>query len=196
MIGWNDFDGSSLRFDRQAVIDRTRPTVRAAYSGEGKSGDDLAYQIYTDSHVAAPARWVASKTEKGAPTYLYQFSYVRSVNRGKVRGAAHGDEISFVFDTWGKSYPTLQLSDEDRAATRLMHSCWVSFATTGKPRCEGAPEWPRYTARDDRVMDLGASPTVRTAYRKAQLDAQEAAMQDVINETKSSLGELLGRLSQ
>ena len=125
---------------------------------QGKTGDDLAYVLYTDSHVGAPARWIAAKTECGAPTYLYLFSYVRALTRGKVRGVAHGDDISYVFDSWGKSYPTLQLSNEDRAATRLMHSCWISFARTGKPQCDGAPDWPRYARADDRMMELGVKP--------------------------------------
>jgi para-nitrobenzyl esterase len=194
MIGWTDFDGSSLRYGPQAVIDRTPDSVKAAYASEGKTGDDLAYALYTDSHVGAPARWIAARTEGGAPTYLYLFSYVRTANRGKVRGAAHGDDISYVFDTWGKSYPTLELSDEDRAATRLVHSCWVTFAKTGKPQCEGAPDWPRYTRADDRLMELGLKPQVLQNFRKAQLDAQEAAMQDVIGETRKSVEELVNRI--
>jgi para-nitrobenzyl esterase len=195
MIGWTDFDGSSLRYDHQVVIDRTSPSVMAAYAGEGKTGQDLAYQLYTDSHVGAPARWIAAKTEGGAPTYLYLFSYVRSASRGKVRGAAHGDDISYVFDSWAKSYPQLQLSEEDRAATRLMHSCWVSFAKIGKPACEGAPEWPRYSREKDQVMELGLQPKVLTGYRQGQLNAQEAAMrQDVIADTRASVAELAARL--
>jgi para-nitrobenzyl esterase len=194
MIGWNDFDGSSLRYGLQAVVDRTRDSVKEAYASEGKTGDDLAYALYTDSHVGAPARWIAARTETGAPTYLYLFTYVREPNRGKVRGAAHGDDVSYVFDTWSKSYPTLQLSDEDRAATRMVHSCWVTFAKTGKPECEGAPDWPRYTRADDRLMELGLKPQVLKNFRKAQLDAQEAAMQDVIGETRKSVEELVGRI--
>lgn len=191
MIGSTDFDGSSLRYGRQAVIDRTRDDVKAAYASEGKAGDDLAYALYTDSHVGAPARWIASKTETGAPTYLYLFSYVRSANRGKVRGAAHGDDASYVFDDWAKAYPQLQLSDEDRAATRMMHSCWVTFAKTGKPQCDGAPDWPRYARADDQLMELGLRPQVRAGFRKQQLDAQEAAMQDVLDETRKSVVDLI-----
>jgi para-nitrobenzyl esterase len=194
MIGWTDFDGSSLRYGLQAVVDRTRDSVKAAYASEGKTGDDLAYALYTDSHVGAPARWIAARTEGGAPTYLYLFSYVRAPNRGKVRGAAHGDDVSYVFDTWSKSYPQLQLSDEDRAATRMMHSCWVTFARTGKPQCEGAPDWPRYTRAEDRLMELGLKPKVLKGYRAAQLDAQEKAMQDVIGDTRRSVEEFVATI--
>ena len=68
------------------------------------------------------------------------------------------------------------LTDDDRAMTRLMRGCWVAFAKTGKPECEGAPSWPRYRAEDDQLMDFGITVQLRQNYRKAQLDAQEQAM--------------------
>jgi para-nitrobenzyl esterase len=194
IIGWTDFDGSSLRYPPQDVIDRTRPEVKAVYAAEGKTGDDLGYQLYTDSHNGAPARWTAKMTAGGKPTWLYLWTYVRAPDRGKVRGAAHGSDASYVFDSWAKSYPQLQLTEEDRAATRLIHSCWISFAKTGKPQCEGAPDWPRYTPEGNQMMELGLKPQVLKDFRKAQLDAQEGAMQDVIEETRKSVEDLVGRL--
>jgi para-nitrobenzyl esterase len=193
MIGSTDFDATP-RYPPQQVIDRTSAEVKAAYAGEGKTGDDLGYQLYTDSHNGAPARWTAKMTAGGQPTYLYLWTYVRTPERGKVRGAAHGTEGAFVFDSWAKAYPLLQLSEEDKAATRMMHSCWVSFAKTGKPQCEGAPEWPRYTAEGDQLMDLGVRPKVVAGYRAVQLDAQEKAMQDVIADTRHSIEDLIATL--
>ena len=187
IIGWTEFDGSSLRYPPQLVIDRTRDEVKRAYESEGKVGDELGYQLYTDSHNGAPARWTAKMTATGQPTYLYLWTYVRSADRGKVRGAAHGTEGAYVFDSWAKAYPQLELSDEDKAATRMIHSCWITFAKTGKPSCEGAPDWPRYTPEQDQLMELGLTPRVLSKHRKAQLDAQEHAMQDVINDTRKSV---------
>lgn len=187
IIGWTDFDGSSLRYPPQTVIDRTPAEVKSAYASEGKTGDDLGYQLYTDSHNGAPARWTAKMTAPGQPTYLYLWTYVRSAERGQARGAAHGSEATYVFDSWAKAYPQVNLTDEDKAATRMIHSCWITFAKTGKPQCEGAPDWPRYTPEQDELMELGATPRVLTNYRKAQLDAQENAMQDVIDDTRKSI---------
>jgi para-nitrobenzyl esterase len=195
MIGWTDFDGSSLRsMSSEAFAQQASDTLQAVYSTEGKTGADLGYQMYTDQHVGAPARWIADRASSGAPSYLYLFSYVRTANRGKVRGAAHGEDMSFVFDTWGKTSPQLQLSDEDRAATRMMQSCWASFAKTGKPQCEGAPDWPAYTRASDQLMDLGVRPKVLTGFRRAQLDAQERTMQDVVDSARSSVEDLIRRL--
>jgi para-nitrobenzyl esterase len=194
LIGWTDFDGSSLRgTDSATFAERASDRLKVVYAPEGKTDADLGYQMYTDQHVGAPARWVAQQSSAGAPSYLYLFSYVRTANRGKVRGAAHGDDMSFVFDTWGKTYPQLQLSEEDRAATRMMQSCWVTFAKTGKPRCEGAPNWPPYTRASDQLMDLALQPQVLTGFRKTQLDAQEDAMQDVIDSARRSVEDLIRR---
>ena len=196
IIGWTDFDGSSLRWSPQTVIDRASPDVKAAYAAEGKTGDDLGYALYTDSHNGAPARWTAKMTAGGKPTYLYLWTYVRAPDRGRVRGAAHGNDISYVFDSWAKSYPQLQLTEEDKAATRLIHSCWISFAKTGKPQCEGAPDWPRYSPQSDQLMELGLNPKVLTGYRKAQLDAQENAMHEVIDGTRKSVEALIAEISK
>jgi para-nitrobenzyl esterase len=197
LIGWTDFDGSSLRgASAETITERAPDSVKAAYANEGKTGADLGYQMYTDQHVGAPARWIADKASRGAPSYLYLFSYVRTANRGKVRGAAHGDDMSFVFGNWGKAYPQLALSDEDRAATRMMQSCWTSFAKTGKPHCDGAPGWPRYSRADDRLMDLGLKPEVRQGFRAQQLDAQEAARHEDADRATRNGEDLITRLSE
>lgn len=91
--------------------------------------------------------------------------------------ANHGAELPFVFDVWDKALPQLPLDETDRAVTKLMHSCWTSFAKTGTPQCEGTPTWPRYDAESAPVMKLDTHPEVLTKFRQRQLDAQERAWQ-------------------
>jgi para-nitrobenzyl esterase len=197
LIGWTDFDGSSLRGRGPGdVVSRASDELLAAYAGDRLVGDDLGYQMYTDQHVAAPARWIARKAARGAPSYLYLFSYVRTANRGRVRGAAHGDDLAYVFDTWSKALPDLVLSDEDRAATRMMHTCWVNFARTGKPSCEGVPEWPRYTVEGGELMELGSTKIVRKQFRSTQLDAQEKAWRAGTVEATRNVEAALRRLEE
>ena len=152
--------------------------------------------MYTDSHVAAPARWIAQLTATGQPTYLYEFSYVRTADRAHSRGAPHSSELPYVFDSWDKFAPKLELTDEDREVTKIMHSCWVSFAETGKPNCTDAPDWPRYSASEDRLMNIDSRPSVETHVRKRQLDAQDAMMADNIATQRRSLAELVGVLQK
>lgn len=176
MIGSTTLDGSSLRHTTpEAIVNNASPELLAAYASDQLTSNDLGTQMYTDAHVAAPARWIAGKAASGAPSYLYQYSYVLSMQQGKTRGATHGSELPFVFDIWSKAMPQLPLSDDDRKVTKLMHSCWVSFAKTGTPECEGAPAWPAYTTENDQVMELGKTSQVHEHLRKTQLDAQEQA---------------------
>ena len=181
MIGWNSFDGSSLRYSADQVIADTPDTVLEAYRSENLSGKALAYAIYTDRHNGAPARWLAGQTASGAPSYLYHFSYVAENMRKAEPGAAHGREIFYLFDSW-KKIPTEELppevdidalmTDADRNMSKVMRQCWITFAKTGEPSCAGVSNWPRYSDMDDRLVDFGASIQIRKNFRKAQLDAQ------------------------
>jgi para-nitrobenzyl esterase len=206
IIGWNSFDGSSLRFPAERVLAETPKDVLATYPGVGISDRELAYSVYTDRHNGAPARWMAAQTSDGAPTYLYQFSYVLSAARASSRGAEHGREIFHVFDNWDKipkkelppEIPSLEaiLTDQDREMTRLLHDCWISFARNGKPECEGAPAWPRYRPDQDQLMDFGETVEVRRYFRKAQLDAQVGSMDDTIATRRHAALELIDRLER
>jgi hypothetical protein len=115
-----------------------------------------------------------------------QFSYVPATERAESRGASHSAELPYAFDSWSKFAPASNLTDEARAVTRTLHSCWVSFAKAGKPQCENAPEWPRLSVNDDTLMDFDVTAKVKQHVRKAQLDAQIATMRDNIAEQKSS----------
>ena len=57
--------------------------------------------VNTDKVWAEPARFTARAfVAKGAPAYLYLFSYVSPSMRQRMRyGAAHGSEIPYVFGT-------------------------------------------------------------------------------------------------
>ena len=65
-------------------------------------------------------------------------------------------------------------SDEDKAMAAMVHACWVSFAKTGTPVC-GTTPWPRYDPKTDQLMEFGSPSGVRTNFRKAALDAFQAA---------------------
>jgi para-nitrobenzyl esterase len=148
--------------------------VRETYASEGLSGDALGYAIYTDEHVNAPARWyAAAQTRRGARAYLYLYSH-RSAFRGARPGAGHGDELPYVFDSWA-SIPGIErvLNDDDRRVTNIMHDCWVAFARTGTPRCDGVPEWPAYDETNRWTMELNATPQLHRHYRSAQYDAHD-----------------------
>jgi len=147
--------------------------TKAVYSKEASDNAVLASDIFTDQVMGAPARWIAGKSSVAAPTWLYYFSYVRVKQRARLPGANHASEIPYVFRSQDQIpvYST-EIVDEDRAVARLMHSCIVGFAKTGKPACEGQ-DWPVYAPSSDQLLEIGQSSGVRTHWRKPELDAAE-----------------------
>ena len=67
-------------------------------------------------------------------------------------GAYHGTEIGYVFNEHEVWQPT---DEVDERLTDIVMDYWVQFARTGNPNLPGRPEWPRYTAAEPRVMELG-----------------------------------------
>jgi para-nitrobenzyl esterase len=176
IIGSNSYEASLMKnfpIPIAAVLARMTPEQKAAYQGLD-SDQAVADALYTDTVMAAPARWIAGKASGGQPAYLYHFSYVAAAQRGKVPGASHGSEIVYVFETGGR-IAARRITPEDQAVSALMHSCWIGFARTGKPACKGGEAWPAYTPAGDQLMEFGVSSGVRSHFRKAQLDADEAA---------------------
>jgi para-nitrobenzyl esterase len=178
IIGSNSWEASLLPAPSYAAyVEVTSPAVKAAYPDDSGDPNKLAQSMFTDAAMAAPARWFAAQASKKAGAWLYEFSYVRVVRRGKIPGANHTSENPYVFDTQMivPNYAS-EIQDADRQVAAFMHSCWVSFAKTGKPVCgNGDPAWPSYQPGADQLMKFDAPPSVVANYRKPQLDAQQAA---------------------
>jgi para-nitrobenzyl esterase len=182
IIGSNTWEASLLPTAGDAAyLSAVSPAVRAAYPEDAADPAKLAQDIFTDATMGAPARWFAAKASAKAGAWLYEFSYVRVARRGKIPGANHTSENPYVFDTQMivPNY-SAEIVDQDRAVASFMHSCWVSFAKTGRPQCEvGGRVWPAYSAQTDELLQFDNPPAIVTHYRKLQLDAQEAATRDV-----------------
>jgi len=176
IIGANTWEASLLPPAADAAyLATTSPKLRAAYAAESGNPGKLAQAMFTDAVMGAPARWFAARAR--GPAWLYEFAYVRASKRGRIPGANHTSENPYVFDTQTiiPGY-SRQIVAQDRAVAAFMHSCWVAFAKTGAPDCRAQGRtWPRYDPKTDELMWFGASPRIVQHYRKAQLDAQEAA---------------------
>jgi len=178
IIGTNSDEASLLPQSSYVLyLAGQSPSVLAAYSDLLDDHPKLARAIFDDRAMGAPARWIARRQSAKAPAYLYYFSYVRVVRRGKIPGANHTSENPYVFDTqMGIPNYADQIQAEDRAMAALVHSCWVSFAKTGAAACKGAPAWPAYAPASDQLMEFGLTADVRANFRKAQRDAVERAV--------------------
>lgn len=134
--------------------------------------------VNTDKVWAEPARFTArSFVAKGAPAYLYLFSYVpESAKQWMKYGAAHASEIGYVFNNLiGRNGATIAPKDKEVAA--MMNAYWANFARTGNPNGKGLPEWSVYDPKKEEVFEFRSDGSVANTpdARKARLDVMEKA---------------------
>jgi len=145
--------------------------VRGAYSGLEEPAVVQAW--FEDSLFRGPARFLAGEMHRvGQPAWLYDFSYVAEARRGSVAGAAHGDDVAFVFGDLGmrgrwraQSPPTAA----DRRMAAITMGYWVNFAKHGDPNRAGLPPWPRYERHTDQLLELAPMIDVRGPQRPGAL---------------------------
>ena len=176
VIGSNSYEASlmvSFGIPAAPFLATVPAETKAVYTAEAPDDAAMARNVFTDQIMGAPARWIAAKSSAAEPTWLYYFSYVRVKQRARLPGANHASEIPYVFnDQDDIPVYSSEIVDEDRAVARLMHSCIVGYAKTGRPACAGQ-DWPAYSPASDQLLEFGQSSGVRTHFRKVQLDTAE-----------------------
>ena len=146
-------------------------SIRKAYAGVDEA--TLPKSYFMDMLFRGPARFLAGEMPRvGQPAWFYEFSYVGEARRGTVPGAAHGDDVAFVFGDLGMASrrrggtpPTAA----DRRMAEIVTSYWVNFAKYGDPNGPGLPAWPRYDRKNGKVFELAPEIGVRTPARAQQL---------------------------
>ncbi|WP_127472628.1 carboxylesterase/lipase family protein [Microbacterium sulfonylureivorans] len=104
------------------------------------SPGQLLGEVMTDVLLRGPiTRFADSRTDRGAPTWVYEFRWRSPVDG---LGAAHAMELGFVFDLLDTPDAiALGGPDGPRALADAMHGAWVSFVI------EGDPGWERWSSR-------------------------------------------------
>ena len=163
LAGFNSGEISALRMlapPVPALASTYDKTIRAQYG-------DLAeayLRLYPDANMEASLQaatrdalygWTAERlarkqTGAGQPAYLYVFDHAIPAADAAGLHGFHAAEIPYVFGTlsrtppyWPKSPPTAA----EAALSRIMTGYWSSFARTGAPQADGAPDWPAFGAR-------------------------------------------------
>ncbi|NML65984.1 carboxylesterase family protein [Hymenobacter sp. RP-2-7] len=163
-----------------ALFGSLKSEAAAVYDPDGNA--ELARMltlVNTDKVWAEPARMTARAfVAKGAPAYLYLFSYVSPAMQQRMRyGAAHASEIAYVFDNLG-SPNGATVAPKDQEVGKLLNSYWANFAKTGNPNGKGLPNWPAYDASKNGLLEIRTDGTAvgEADPRKARLDVIEKAV--------------------
>jgi para-nitrobenzyl esterase len=156
--------------ERLALSQTEKSRVFALY------GEPLARNgaFINDVHFNEAARHFAKSVQaKGAPAWLYRFSYVAAANRATQSGAPHASEMTFVFDTLPAALK--EPTAADREVANLIGAYWVNFAKTGDPNGAGLPRWPQYRPQTHDLLDIEAGgAAVRQRLDAERLDLIES----------------------
>lgn len=133
--------------------------------------------IFRESAFAWPTYAWANLQSKTGKSDVYVYYFDRSQPEYpnmpfKIRGAAHANEINYVFGKLDMQQPN-GYTAEDRKLSEQMVKYWTNFAKTGNPNGEGLPQWPVYKKGTATVMYLNENPQAKPIANEEQLKLME-----------------------
>lgn len=105
-------------------------------------------------------RLVRKQTAKGLPSFLYFFDHGYPAEDAAGLHGFHASELPFVFGTLDSTpplWPKIPDTQEQRNLSEAMVEYWSSFARTGHPTAEHAPDWPAFGSTG-AYMDITDAP--------------------------------------
>ncbi len=114
------------------------------------------------------------------PVYTYFWTHALVGPSLKTRGAFHGSELMYMFNSLDAN--PLPWTEEDRRVADVMSSYWSNYIATGNPNGTGLPVWPAYDLAKQQVMEVGdgfapvpvASSTERMDFWQRYFATQQA----------------------
>ena len=181
------FINASSKEELLSLFGALKDEAKAVYDPDGNAEfARMLTLVNTDKVWAEPARLTARAfAAKGAPAYIYLFSYVPAAMQERLRfGAPHASEIAYVFNNLNARRGATT-TPKDQEVARLMNTYWVNFAKTGDPNGKGLSKWPVYHPKKDEIMEfqLDGTPVGKPDPKKARLDVIEKAAKSGVLQT-------------
>jgi para-nitrobenzyl esterase len=122
------------------------------------SNADLLFRIESEQFRIRSLRLAEAKATGGtAPVFVYLLEWVWPERA--VLGSFHGLDIPLVFANRSVARSLAASPVAERLANR-MGTWWSSFAATGVPVADDAPEWPAFRPEDRLTMLIDEEPSV------------------------------------
>ncbi len=156
IAGANSWEASLIQgFDLPMAAIMPGVTPDEARKVYGPLDDKALRETYFgDMLFLAPAWTLAAGMEAAeTPAWLYYYSYVDDDQRGKVPGAAHGEEVSHLFRRSLRA--NRMLSPHDLEVSIPLRHYWINFARTGNPNGKDVPDWKPFTREHPHTMEFG-----------------------------------------
>ena len=174
------FVNASSKEDLLSLFGSLRNEANTVYDPDGTTEfARMLTMVNTDKVWAEPARFTARAfVSKGAPAYIYLFSYVAVSMKERMRyGASHASEIPYVFDNL-RDRNGATVAPTDKEVARMMNTYWANFARTGDPNGQGLPKWPLFDPKKDEILEFRSDGSAVGAPdpKKARLDVIEKAV--------------------
>ncbi len=129
-------------------------------------------KLATDLAWGAGTRYLARlHSHNGYPTYRYIFSRGTKQFPMSAMGAHHGCELAYVFGA----------KEADKKIVDLVQGYWLNFAAKGDPNGEGLASWPKFTAENDKLVEIENGADIRDHYRTKEYDVIEKHLHGLLN---------------
>lgn len=107
--------------------------------------------------------------QKGAPVYMYMFTWDSPVLDGALR-STHCMEIPFVFNNAKIHASMTGGGAQAEALAAKMSDAWLAFARTGNPNTPSLPQWPEYSAENGATMFFDNDCTIHYNHDRELID--------------------------
>ena len=142
-----------------------------------------SHDFRRDRSLVNARTWVALQSRTGhSKAYWYLFNHASPMPPGAMfsgrpatdMGSYHGGELVYIWNNlYLKDWPW---TATDRNLGELMSSLWTTFAKTGNPNGPGAPEWPPYDLKNERLLYITTDAKSQPQPYKTELDFLSKAL--------------------